>query len=212
MCLSKKIRQLSLLTTYLLIVSCQTPEELTEPMVIGQVSSSVGYPVVNRNNQKYILARKSTIYPSDIFDTDETSMVRMTLLDGTSITIGPHSHLMLQNFTPQTETVATLTKGVLLIRTAEKNQLALRTPLALVRLNAGELYAGFAANTLEVTLLADGNMTTSNDDGAVTINASGLGTTVIAGSAPQSPYAWSISRMQKALEGFAAVSQPSITR
>jgi FecR protein len=184
-------------------MGCQTESVVVEPLVIGYVTNSNGFPVVNRNNQKYILARQSKIYAADIFDTNTSSKVEISLLDDTVITLGQRSHFVLHHFLRDgnsSSTRLTLTKGTLLTKIGYPGSLELQTPLAIVQLQGADIYASFLANTLEVAMTNNGTMVVSNDDGEVTIDTANFGTRVIAGSAPQTPHSWTLRRLQRVIE------------
>ena len=188
----------------LTLSGCQSAPIL-EPEPIGQVSRSIGFPVVNRNNQKYILAPQSIIYASDIFDTNESSMVEISLQDNTIITAGNRSHFSLHDHIQNGDsflTSLTLTKGSIRAIISTKGSLELRTPLAVAQLESGDMYASFRSNTLEIMVAERGTVTVRNDDGSVSIFAPRSGTTVIAGSAPQAPYELPLSKLERAIKSI----------
>jgi len=193
-----------LMSSALILSGCQS-EPILEPESIGQVSRSVGFPVVNRNNQKYILAPQSIIYASDIFDTDDSSMIEILLQNNTIIIAGKRSHFSLHDHIltgDYSATSLTLTKGTIRAITNSKGSLELKTPLAVAQLESGDMYASFRSNTLEIMVAERGTVTVSNDDGDVSINTPRSGTTVIAGSAPQVPYELSRSKLERAINGI----------
>lgn len=190
------------LMAILALPGCQV-EQILEPEPIGQVSKSIGFPVVNRNNQKYILAPQSSIYASDIFDTDGSSMVEISLTDNTVITASYKSHFSLHSHVQHGNsftTHLTLTRGSLKVATSQLGDLELKTPLAVAQLQGGEMFVSFKSNTLEIILPEGGSVTVRNDHGDVSINSSRYGTTVIAGSAPQNPYELPLSRIERAID------------
>ncbi len=200
-----------LLLGILLLVGCQSEQKSSEPVSIGYVSKSLGFPVVNRYNQKYILARQSRIYPADIFDTDESSMVEITFLDESRITITQKSHLVLHNYVSAKKSSSmdlNLTKGTMRADLNSRMRLKLRTPLAVAQLKGGGSYARFASNALEIVMLESGNMKVTNDDGEVAINTKSYGTTVVAGSAPQTPYLWSNRRLRRVILATTVQADP----
>jgi|TARA_B100001964_G_scaffold244474_1_gene326063 hypothetical protein len=183
-------------------MGCQTTSVTSEPPVIGYVTRTEGFPVVNRNNQEYILARQSKIYEDDIFDTNKSSKLEISLADNTVISLGLRSHLVLHRFLMKenlSSTRLTLTKGALLTKMTRPASLELQTPLAAIRLQEAGVYASFMANRLEAVMTSPGNMVVSNDDGEAVASAAGFGTTVIAGSAPQAPLSWTPRRLQRVL-------------
>lgn len=190
--------------TCLLLMGCQSEQTISEPLLIGYVTNSQGFPVVNRNNQKYILARQSKIYAADVFDTNKSSKVEISLRDNTIITLGQRTHLVLHRFLLNGDSSSirlTLSKGTLFVKLNDSGSLELQTPLAVIQLqDANIIYVSFAANVLEVVMTKDGTMMVSNDDGEVTINSTNFGTRVIAGSAPQTPFAWTRRRLQRLIE------------
>lgn len=199
----RETRLFLVVSSCLLLMGCQSEQVISEPLVIGYVTNSQGFPVVNRNNQKYILARQSKIYAADIFDTNKLAKVEISLLDNTIITLGQRSHFVLHRFVQDDDsssTRLTLTKGTLLTKMDNQGSLELQTPVAVIQLQGANIYASYAANMLEITMANDGTMVVSNDDGEVTIDAANLGTTVIAGSAPQTPYSWTLRKLQRVIE------------
>ncbi|MCZ6501976.1 MAG: FecR domain-containing protein [Gammaproteobacteria bacterium] len=199
----RETRLILVVSSCLLLMGCQSEQVISEPLVIGYVTNSQGFPVVNRNNQKYILARQSKIYAADIFDTNKLAKVEISLLDNTIITLGQRSHFVLHRFVQDDDsssTRLTLTKGTLLTKMDNQGSLELQTPVAVIQLQGANIYASYAANMLEITMANDGTMVVSNDDGEVTIDAANLGTTVIAGSAPQTPYSWTLRKLQRVIE------------
>jgi hypothetical protein len=193
-----------ILIVSLVLQGCQS-EQISEPEPIGQVVQSMGFPVVNRNNQRYILAAQSIIYASDIFDTDDSSMLQFSLPNTTVVTVGKKSHLSLHDHIQNTNSFSTnltLTKGTVRIVTDEQGKVELRTPIAITELQGGDMYASFRSNNLEIMLAAEGNLSVRNDDGSVLIDAAQSGTTVIAGSAPQAPYNLSLAKLQRAINAI----------
>ncbi len=190
------------LACIILLTACESLPE-SEPDTIGHVTNAAGFPVVNRNNQEYILARQSDIYPADIFDTDEKSMVEMTFADSATITLSTKSHLVLHHFDGGGDLHSmdlNLTKGTLRARLPHHLQLELRTPLGYARLSGGEFLARIVNNTLEVVMLDGRSLIVGNRSGEVILDKPGLGTTVIAGSAPQSTYLWSSHKLRQVEE------------
>ena len=185
-----------------LLTGCESVE-IIEPVTIGYVSNSLGFPVVNRNNHRYILARQSRIYPADIFDTDGSSMIEITLLDQTMITIAKKSHVVLHSYLGDDNSSSmdlNLGRGAIRADLNPGCEMELRTPIAVAHLQGGTSYARTVSNTMEIVILKSGSMAVSNDNGEVAIRTEGYGTTVIAGSAPQSPYAWTERRMRRATQ------------
>lgn len=185
-----------------LLTGCESVE-IIEPVTIGYVSSSLGFPVVSRNNRRYILARQSLIYPADIFDTDGSSMIEITLLDQTIITIAKKSHVVLHNYLGDDNSSSmdlNLGKGAIRADLNSGCEMELRTPIAVAHLQGGILYARSVSNTLEIVMLKSGSMEVSNDNGEVEIGTAGYGTTVISGSAPREPYAWTERRLRRATQ------------
>lgn len=163
----------------------------------------MGFPVVNRNNREYILAQQSKVYPSDIFDTNGTSIVEITLLDNTQISIGIKTHFVLHNLhqNGQATTIElNLGKGTMQTILKDQQTLELGTPLATVVVKGGGFYARYAASTLEIVMLEEGAMKVSNGNGNANINSPSHGTTVIAGSAPQIPTLWSNRKIQRLIK------------
>ncbi len=185
-----------------LLTACESVP-ISEPDTIGHVTKASGFPVVNRHNQEYILARRSDIYPADIFDTDEKSMVEMTFADSSVITLSRKSHLVLHHFDEAGDSHSmdlNLTKGAIRARLPHHRELELRTPLGYAKLSGGEFLARIVNNTLEVVMLDGRSLIVGNRSGEVILDRPGLGTTVIAGSAPQSTYLWSNRKLRQVEE------------
>jgi hypothetical protein len=185
-----------------LITACESVE-ISDPVTIGTVSNSLGFPVVTRDHHRYILARQSRIYPADIFDTDGSSMIEMTFLDQTIITIARKSHVVLHNYQGDAKSSAmdlNLGKGAIRADLSSGCELELRTPIAMARLQGGMSYASSVSNTMEIVMHQSGNMEVSNDNGEVEISTAGYGATVLAGSAPQAPYKWTERRLSRTTE------------
>ena len=185
-----------------LTAGCESVE-MIDPVTIGYVTNSLGFPVVTRDNHRYILARQSRIYPADIFDTDESSMIEIAFLDQTIITIARKSHVVLHNYLGDAKSSSmdlNLGKGAIHADLNSRCELELRTPIAVARLQGGISYASSVSNTMEIVMLQSGSMEVSNDNGEVEISSAGYGTTVIAGSAPQTPYAWTERKLSRTTE------------
>ncbi len=194
----------------ILLGGCQSAM-ISEPVTIGYVSNSLGFPVVNRNNHQYILARQSLIYPTDVFDTDGSSMIEITLLDGTLITIAKKSHVVLHNFVGDENSSfmdLNIAKGAMRAELNSNCKLELRTALAVVHLEGGSSYARYVSNRLEIVMLESGNMEVSNDDGEVVVETASYGTTVFAGSAPQAPSLWTERRLNRAIQSTTVKARP----
>jgi hypothetical protein len=185
-----------------LTAGCESVE-MIDPVTIGYVSNSLGFPSVTRDNHRYILARQSRIYPADIFDTDGSSMIEITFLDQSIITIARTSHVVLHKYVGDAKSSAmdlNLGKGAIRADLSSGCELELRTPIAVARLQGGMSYASSASNTMEMVMLRSGKMEVSNDNGEVEISTAGYGATVIAGSAPQAPYGWTERRLSRTTE------------
>ena len=189
--------KLSVLVLLAVLSGCSfTHDDFTAPEPIGRVIAANGFPVVIRNNQRYILAAQSEIYLSDIINSNDESRVEILLTDGELIAVGPESHLVLHE-----SNRLTLTRGSVFISVVENSRLRLGTSLAALTLKTGSMLAMLNARTLE-TCLISGDLTVSNDNGETELLNPVTGASVIAGSAPQTPVNWGERRLERGISNI----------
>lgn len=196
----------------LLTAGCEVqPTEGASPISIGIVTRSAGYPEVTRKNRTYILAAQSRIYPDDIIRTDKNSRLLITMNDDTTFALAPNTHFVIHRYNYAEKLNAPIaemsfTSGAVRTRTARimeasRPRFEIRTPLAVVGVRGTDFWSGylFGNNTLDVAMITGKGIYVENEHGSVDLFQDGWGTTVIGGSAPQPPKAWSNQKVNRAL-------------
>lgn len=210
-CIVLRLARVSFIISILsLAASCEVQPTLSgsQQILVGIVTTSEGYPEVTRNNRQYMLARQSRIFQDDIIHTDRQSRLWIRLENGSMLSLGSDSHLVVHRYEANNEAPVTemsFTSGSVRIQsplpTPERQRIQLRTPLATVRTSGSDFWSGytFGENTLDITMLEGQPTEVENTHGTVQLLESGWGTTVIGDSAPQPPKSWPQRKTDQAL-------------
>ncbi len=186
-----------------------------EPDKLGTVTHAIGFPSVSRNSQTYILDRESIIYRGDIVNTDENSRIQIGLADGTVLSLGSNSHLVLHTYRikegkPFASIVTAFTRGAIRITRQGDDideAVVLTTPLATVWSKGQDVWAGYLlddqSRSLDVSMLAGRQVRVSNRDGTSILNQAGYGIKVTTGAAPRGPRVWDTGVTEQALNSTA---------
>lgn len=183
------------------------------PAPIGTVIAANGSPGLTRKNRDYLLGERSRLFEGDIVMTDGASIVHLTLEDTSRIELGPDSRLVLHEFRPPHARIA-LTAGSIRAAPAspadgKRLRLTVQTPVARIESRGSEFVAGIGeANTLDIAVLAGSSIDIANDHGSVQLSASGEGTSVIGGTAPQPGRPWTPGKLDRVLAGTSIGDRP----
>ncbi len=197
----------------LLLAACHSSGLVSAaPETIGVITGVSGSPTLIRASRQYLVDGGSRIYAGDILMTDTNSRARLQMVDQATLTIAGDSHLIFHQYDydpkrPSVTAHITLTRGAIRARTAirdsnGKSLFEIRTPVATILLQKGECWGGFSrgsANTLEIAMLDDGELTVVNDHGTTRVAGIGSGTTVIGGAGPQPAQRWSQRKIDSAI-------------
>lgn len=198
----------------LLLTTCTT-QLPTDPQHIGIVTTYTGMPSVIRNGKTYWLSTQSRIYSGDVVKTDETSRLKINMIDDSQIILGQESHLVFHiydyepgSFFPMAR--MTFISGNFRARTenvtrAWFGEFEIQTPLALVRPKNADFWGELSPsdNTLGIALLEGTEVRIANDHGSARIKRQNYGSSVHAGSAPQRPKRWSERKVESIRESTA---------
>lgn len=139
---------LALLVLGLLLPRLASGEDIR---AIGHIKTSIGLVTLARHQVTRTAAPGSLLYEGDSLQTgSETSSVSVTLIDGTSLALGPRTRLVLRHFSwnPTTQAGqmrANLDVGTLAVRSGvlgqphSGNSLAIVTPRATVRVTDAQV-------------------------------------------------------------------------
>ena len=178
---------------------------------IGIVVQSSGYPSVSRRNRSYMLSTQSNIYQGDIIETDEGSMMKIKMNDGSTFVLGHNTHFVIHYYKYESKLKSLIarisfTSGSLLTSTledtlAQKSRFEITTPLGVIGAQAAEFWSGFTfgQNRLDTLMLKGSNVVISNDHGSAEIEENKYGTAIMGNSAPKKPEIWSNRKLDEAL-------------
>jgi len=199
-------------TLALCLTSCQNSKNAMTPVVIGTVTASEGFPNVVRLNQTYILDKQARIYEGDIVTTDSKSRLNIIMIDGSALSFGTSTKFVFHQYArrginSRIDAKLAFTTGTFRARTSGADQLVepkfeIRTPLAVIDARHADFWGGFlfSDKDLDVTLIKGDSIDVANSHGSVEITTAEYGTTIQAGSAPQSENRWSQRKLDQALK------------
>lgn len=185
------------LLTALLLAGC-TPADQSgnTARAVGLVTSSTGFPSVQRNSRPYILARQSTLFAGDVVTTDEQSLIDFTLGEDIDISLGTRSRLLITEYIPSGDSARvtlSLSSGSMEVAAASPgDRYEISTTHAVISTRANRYWIGYAPSLreLDVVALSGHPVKVKNRDGSVELRARLESSSVTAGAAPQESLRW----------------------
>lgn len=153
------------------------------------------------------LARDQSVYYLDLLRTGAAARLRVALADASTLSMGEHAALTVDElvYAPETGTQATLNllKGALLfigdqLRGDARRRVLIRTPVAILGVRGTDFWVGPIDGATGV-LVVDGEVLVSNPTGRVTLRA-GEGTMIQADGSLSPRKVWGADKVQRALD------------
>jgi hypothetical protein len=166
--------------------------------------------MIERFGQVFDAGTDITICKGDKYITDSTSVIQLALRDGTVITVGKESEFTFSEYKIYKDkpniALFELAKGafraVTGFMTKRPHRFEVKTSLATIGVRGTDFWGGFGLteNGLDVVMLSGKGVYVTNNQGeTVELSSSGLGTTVIAATAPTTPKKWGDEKVAKAV-------------
>jgi hypothetical protein len=165
-----------------------------------------------RLNQKTNLFLNDSLFLGDVIHTNKDARVKLLLIDGTVVTLGQNTVLVLgkYDFQPKLgkgELFFEIKQGDFEIKTGnisrqKKKRFSIRTATAIVNVRGTTFWGGSLDGiTFDVALLEGQSVLISNQGGEVEINEIGFGTTIRNfQTAPTTPKKWPQGKIDRALK------------
>jgi uncharacterized DUF497 family protein len=175
-----------------------------QTVAVGAVLSSEGFPAVLRNSRPYILAPQSVIYPGDVVTTDEQSLVVLKLDDGSTLSLGTRSQLLVKQIEYDSEKMQSnlsLSRGSLEFNGAKasRNDNTISTTSADIHTESKHFWIGYTpgTNVVDVVSLSEAEILVTNINGSTTLDSPLETSAIPPGSAPQDPLIWSEKKFEE---------------
>jgi hypothetical protein len=177
---------------------------------LGQVSALDGTATLERRGLSIEVGTDILVCKGDKFITDETSVMQLTMKDGSIITIGKDSEFTVTTFEiykrKPSLALFELTKGafraVTGYMTKRPHRYEVKTVTATIGVRGTDFWGGYGLTEdgLDVVMLSGKGVYVRNNNGAtVELNQAGLGTTVISADAPTTPKIWGEEKVAAAV-------------
>lgn len=152
------------------------------------------------------------IHQTDIITTDADGRIAITFLDGSVLTVGGDSEMVIDTYSYNAdptlgEALLTLSKGAFRMVTstvvdAAPESFAIRTPLATLGIRGTDFWGGFLLpDTLDVIMLDGKGVIVTTQGGTVVIEKPGFGVTVPdKDTLPQNLKKWGAVKLGKAVQ------------
>jgi hypothetical protein len=182
---------------------------------LGQVSALDGNATLERRGRSIAVDTDILVCKGDKFITSETSVMQLTLQDGSIITIGKDSEFTVTTFEiyrrKPSLALFELTKGafraVTGYMTKRPHRYEVKTVTATIGVRGTDFWGGYGLTEdgLDVVMLSGKGVYVRNNNGeTVELNQAGLGTTVISTDAPTTPKIWGEEKVAKAVATITA--------
>jgi hypothetical protein len=183
---------------------------LAAPCNIGKVTSLSGNATIERYGQVFDAGTDITVCKGDKYVTDNVSVMQLTLRDSSVITVGKDSEFIVSEYKIYKDkpnlALFELSKGAFRVvtgfMTKRPHRYEVKTALATIGVRGTDFWGGFGLteNGLDVVMLSGkGVYVTSGRGTTVELDSAGLGTTVLADTAPKAPIKWGDEKVAKAV-------------
>jgi hypothetical protein len=197
-----------------------------EACVIGKVVRVVGHASLLRHDRSSTPFEGMGLCQGDRVSTAGASIVDLRLRDGTLLTVGKDSELVLRelHLYKQKPNVALFDlvkgafRGITGLISRRPHRFEVNTPVATIGIRGTTFWGGFglSGDKLDVVMLEGHGVYVKNDAGEVDLDQPGQGTTIGSGTAPTGAKTWPEAKLQRAIATItvdeaapAAASAPS---
>jgi hypothetical protein len=202
---------MSAMTRLIALVFCFLLSSLAhaEACVIGKVVRVVGQVTLQRQAHSIAPFEGLGLCQGDRISTAADSIADLRLRDGTLLTVGKGSELVLREFHlyKQKPNVALFDlikgafRGITGLISARPHRFEINTPVATIGIRGTTFWGGFglSGDKLDVVMLEGHGVYVKNAAGEVDLNAPGQGTTVGNGEVPAAAKTWPDAKVQRAI-------------
>lgn len=177
---------------------------------VGKVTAVHGSAIVERHRQSFAAGTDVLVCKGDKYQTDSSSVLELTLRDGSVITVGKGSEFTVNAYhiykNQPNVALFELTKGafraVTGFMTKRPHQYEVKTATATIGVRGTDFWGGYGLteNGFDVVMLAGKGVYVAGVNGdVVELDAAGLGTTIVNHSAPTVPKKWGDEKVAKAV-------------
>lgn len=176
---------------------------------VGEVSQIKGTVELERKNQKSTPTVGTKICRGDKFITTGGSVAELSLRDGTKLTVGRDSQLVIKDYRifkrqPNIALFDLLQgafRSVTGSITKRPHKFEVNTTIATIGVRGTDFWGGFGVTdgALDVIMLEGHGVYVKNAKGQVELDKAGLGTTVSADTLPTEPKAWAEEKVKRAV-------------
>ena len=178
---------------------------------IGRVNEVAGNAKLERKGRLINVGTDVLLCKGDKFITDSSSVIKIKFRDGSLITVGKDSEFTVAEYkiflNKPNVALFELTKGAFRAVTGfithRPHRYEVKTAVATIGVRGTDFWGGYGLteNGLDVVMLSGKGVYVKNNQGETTeLDAAGLGTTVLVGSAPSQPIKWDAEKVAKAVE------------
>lgn len=179
------------------------------PCTVGKVVRVVGQVTLQRAGNGVTPFTGLGLCQGDRFSTGQNSIVDLRLRDGTLLTVGKNSELVLREFHlyRQQPNVALFDlvkgafRGITGLISLRPHRFEVTTSVATIGVRGTTFWGGFglSGDKLDVVMLDGHGVYVKNDAGEIDLDQPGQGTTIGAGVAPTAAKTWPDAKVQRAL-------------
>lgn len=176
---------------------------------VGEVSQIKGTVELERKSQKSTPSIGTKICRGDKFITTGGSVAELSLRDGTKLTVGRDSQLVIKDYRiykrqPNVVLFDLLQgafRSVTGSITKRPHKFEVNTTIATIGVRGTDFWGGFGVTdgALDVIMLSGKGVYVKNDKGQVELDQAGLGTTVTTDAAPNEPKTWGEEKVKRAV-------------
>lgn len=184
---------------------------------VGKITALHGTATVERHGQFFTAGTDVLVCNGDKYQTDSTSVLELTLRDGSVITVGKGSEFAVNAYhiykNKPNVALFELTKGafraVTGFMTKRPHQYEVKTATATIGVRGTDFWGGYGLTEhgFDVVMLAGKGVYVAGVNGEVVeLEVAGLGTTIVNQSAPTAPKKWDDEKVAKAVATITPVT------
>lgn len=176
---------------------------------VGEVVQIKGSVELERKSNKITPVEGTKVCRGDKFSTAKGAVAELKLRDGTKLTIGRDSQLVIRDYRiyrkqPNVALFDLLQgafRSVTGTITQRPHKFEVNTSVATIGVRGTDFWGGFGVTegALDVIMLSGKGVYVKNDKGQVELDQAGLGTTVSTDAAPNEPKTWGEEKVKRAV-------------
>ena len=177
---------------------------------VGEVVQVKGSVELERKSNKITPVEGTKICRGDKFSTAKGAIAELKLRDGTKLTVGRDSQLVIRDYRiyrkqPNVALFDLLQgafRSVTGTITQRPHKFEVRTTVATIGVRGTDFWGGYGVTpdgALDVIMLSGKGVYVKNDKGQVELDQAGLGTTVTVDGMPSEPKAWAEEKIGRAV-------------